>query len=484
MTGIYGSNAAGEVMPPIYCFDSSAEKSDNFQVKPSWVSGLPQVRGKYGCPTTENYESSVAVRKSGCTDEQLMHQLIEEIYLPLYPNCQKDVERDDNGVFLRGPIILKTDSGQGRLVAIFSSLEFRERMQQGGVYLVLGLPNSTSCTQEQDQLYQEFKGKTRAMTDKVYSDKLASRSNRIKSLKEELKQFKNITNTDLNQHEVDLLNQLKEALRPPNLTNDDLSLIVCGKPTDSPSLSPFASTFTKERIIKCFHRVGYVPFTRNCLKNEYVRHEIGEDTGDTALEDLVQEYEEAKLDLKEQGFNVDGIFDAEIATATKLKRKETEDDQVKALVARKGAFSASAIFTNIGTMCVTSGAILKAQRIQLEAEAQKKKDALKKKNLTKNKRLEAARVANEKRIKGEALLASDLKNIIMFVLPLTGSSDAPSQYTTRPMIEERLTRLEKSWWEYIPDVVAVEINNNEDNIEVDALAVEVDEEGEILMEDI
>ena len=61
MTGIYGSNAAGEVMPPIYCFDSSAEKSDNFQVKPSWVSGLPQVRGKYGCPTTENYESSVAV---------------------------------------------------------------------------------------------------------------------------------------------------------------------------------------------------------------------------------------------------------------------------------------------------------------------------------------------------------------------------------------------------------------------------------------
>ena len=93
-------------------------------------------------------------------------------------------------------------------------------------------------------------------------------------------------------------------------------------------------------------------------------------------------------------------------------------------------------------------------------------------------------MANEKRIKGEALLASDLKNIIMFVLPLTGSSDAPSQYTTRPMIEERLTRLEKSWWEYIPDVVAVEINNNEDNIEVDALAVEVDEEGEILMEDV
>ena len=471
-------------MPPVYCFDSSAEKDVNFQVKPSWVEGLPKVRGKYGCPTTETYESSVAVRKSGCTDEQLMQQLIEEVYLPLYPNCGKIVERDDNGVFLRGPIILKTDSGQGRLVATFSSLNFREQMQQRGVYLVLSLPNSTSCTQEQDQLYQEFKGKTRAMTDKVYSDKLASRSIRIKSLKEELNLIRNLESTEANPHEIDLLNQLKEALRAPSLTNDDLSLIVCGKPNDSPNLSPFASTFTKEKIIKCFYRVGYVPFTRNCLKSEYVRHELGEATQDTTLEDLVNEYEGAKLDLKAQGFNVDGIFDAEIATATNLKRKDTEDDQVQALVARKGAFSASAIFTNIGTMCVTSSAILKAQRIQLEAEAKKREDVLKKKDSTKNKRLEAARVANEKRIKGEALRASDLKNVIMFVLPLTGATEAPSQYQTRPMIEERLNRLEKSWWEYIPDVIAMEINDHEDNIEVDALAVEVDEEYEILMEDI
>ena len=60
MTGIYGSNAAGEVMPPVYCFDSSTENNENFQVKPSWVEGLPQVQGKYGFPTTETYESSVA----------------------------------------------------------------------------------------------------------------------------------------------------------------------------------------------------------------------------------------------------------------------------------------------------------------------------------------------------------------------------------------------------------------------------------------
>ena len=71
-TGIYGSSAADEVMPPLYCFDSSAVNEENYQVQPEWVEGLLRVRGKYGCPTTELYESFVTVRKSGCIDEQLM----------------------------------------------------------------------------------------------------------------------------------------------------------------------------------------------------------------------------------------------------------------------------------------------------------------------------------------------------------------------------------------------------------------------------
>ena len=59
-------------------------------------------------------------------------------------------------------------------------------MQQRGVYLVLRLPNSTSCTQEQDQLYQEFKVKMRTKTSKIFSSKLCQRSLKIKQLKNEL----------------------------------------------------------------------------------------------------------------------------------------------------------------------------------------------------------------------------------------------------------------------------------------------------------
>ena len=75
-TRIYISNAAYDVMPPIYFFISSADNSDNFQVKPTWVQGIPKVRGKYGCPTNKTYDSSVAVRKSGYTNKELIQKLI------------------------------------------------------------------------------------------------------------------------------------------------------------------------------------------------------------------------------------------------------------------------------------------------------------------------------------------------------------------------------------------------------------------------
>ena len=231
-------------MSPVYCFDSGAVNDENFQVKPSWVEGLPKVQVMYGCPTTETYESNISVKKSGCTDEQLMQQLIENVYLLLFPNCRKETVRDYNGKFIAGPVVFKTDSGQGRLVATFSSLEFRERMQERGVLLVLGLPNSTSCTQEQDQLYQEFKGKTRAMANEIFCNKLAIRSANIKTMKEDLRRlgfceeyYKDDNNVVTPVMKV-VQNRLKDAMKTVSLTNDDISLIVNGKPNDR-SCSPF-----------------------------------------------------------------------------------------------------------------------------------------------------------------------------------------------------------------------------------------------------
>ena len=102
-----------------------------------------------------------------------------------------------------------------------------------------------------------------------------------------------------------ILEELKEAKKTPSLTNTDLSAIVCDNTEESRLFSPFYSPFTNEKIINYFCRVGYVPFTRQCLNSEYIRHELNEDAkNNNTLEDLSQEYEEAKVKLLEEGFNV------------------------------------------------------------------------------------------------------------------------------------------------------------------------------------
>ena len=146
---------------------------------------------------------------------------------------------------------------------------------------MLGLPNSTSCTQELDQIYQEFKGKTRTKTQEVFALKLAMRSNRIAELKDQLNEVGFIEDCTDTTMEVTpamrgILEQLKEARKTPSLTNADLSAFVSGNKDESPSLSPFYSTFTKDKIRRCFARVRYVPFTRECLKSESIRHELQE----------------------------------------------------------------------------------------------------------------------------------------------------------------------------------------------------------------
>ena len=123
---------------------------------------------------------------------------------------------------------------------------------------------------------------------------------------------------------------------------------------------------------------------------------------------------------------------------------------MKALVERKGGFSASAIFTNVGTMCVTSSAIIKAQRIQLEKKAKEDTDKIQKKAATSDKRLLEAQAVNEINFTGEKLTAKDLRTVIMYVLPAAKCTDLPSRYTTKEQINTRLFELDKHWSEYIP----------------------------------
>ena len=98
---------------------------------------------------------------------------------------------------------------------------------------------------------------------------------------------------------------------------------------------------------------------------------------------------------------------------------------MKALLDRKGGFSTSEIFTNVGTMCVTSGAIIKAQIRQLEKKAKVDTDKNQKKVATSDKRLLESQAVKEKNFIGEKLTAKDMKTIIMYVLPEAKCIDSP-----------------------------------------------------------
>ena len=380
-----------------------------------------------------------------------MQDLIEKVYLPLYPNVDKITTRDENGEFVAGPVIFKTDSGQGRLSATWESIHFRERMAAKGVYLVLGLPNSTSCTQEQDQIYQDFKRMTRARTNELFQRKLNKRSELIQRLKLEV----DFADSD---KKIELLKQLFVAMKQPKLTNDDLPEIVS---------EAFYCCFTKEKIMNCFSRVGYVPFTRKALQNPNIRHELHEDNQNEKsleMEQIVSDYNATKEELKRMGFRVDGIFEAEIDSAPVIQRSQEEKEQIHALVSKKKAFSASGIYTNIGTMCVTSGAVLKAQRSQMEKYARELSEKARKRRIADRKKLGHALDAKKKQLKGERLRIQEMKGALNYCLKASESNEVMSSFKTKQQVEERLSQFEQPWWSYIPDSVPKQqLNPGEDS---------------------
>ena len=113
----------------------------------------------------------------------------------------------------------------------------------------------------------------------------------------------------------------------PCLKNEDLPLIFNGFPGDPFHSRPFASTFTDANIRGCWEHVVYAPFTRATLKNKYICHKLGEtnEWANDDLQGLVDEYEAVKQKLEEEGFNVQGIFDTQIPTATTKCQQDTED---------------------------------------------------------------------------------------------------------------------------------------------------------------
>jgi hypothetical protein len=151
---------------------------------------------------------------------------------------------------------------------------------------------------------------------------------------------------------------------------EDLATIVNGKHDDEIGMKPFAKTFTKDKILALWSKVGFVPFTKNCIKNKNVRHELGQHQKDDSLEELQTLYEDLVKTAKVHGLNA-GIFDATIPVARRIERKDKEDAQVKQFVETKGSFSAGTLWAVCGTRIGNASVVLRAQKEQLTLDAKK-----------------------------------------------------------------------------------------------------------------
>jgi hypothetical protein len=430
VTGVYATNSAGEALPPFYIFDSCAKTSENFRVKVEWLEGLPSVTGRYGCPTIVESGSFYAVRSRGSMDDSLLNDYIERVIVPLYPNMNKTAVFDPiTGKLNQGPVILKVDAGPGRIVTSDAILSKREQLFERGLIILMGLPNATSVQQEMDALYGPFKSATYRRGEKVVQDKL-----RIRGLAR------------------------KNGERIPkavlNLDFNDLATIVNGKPEDNRCDKPFDWIFTKEKIQKSWAKVGFVPFTRNCLKDKKVRKELGQQTENEELENLQLKYD-LLCDLNEGDRFNHGIFDATIPTAAHVNRANTEEEQVEELLKAGKAFSASGQWNLCDSRIGNAGVTLKAQKRQLEMNENARLKIANKKSEAQSKMLDKALRALEKfELHSHSMTDKDWGDVIRWVLPAANVDFLLKDLKKKDEIMAKLATLPKCWTTYIPRLQA------------------------------
>jgi hypothetical protein len=237
-------------------------------------------------------------------------------------------EFDANGKFLRGPVILKVDAGPGRIVASKASITRRAEFSDLGLEILMGLPNATSVQQEMDALYGPFMSATYARGERLVAQKLKVRG--------AARRNGEATTATL------------------TLGFDDLATIVNGEPIDEIGMRPFDNVFTKEKIMGSWAKIGFIPFTRKCLSNEKVRHELGQHVANVDLENLQEKYDGLVGKAEAQGFNA-GVFDGAIPVAEHVQRVGDPDEQVRLLLEKKGAFSASSLWSLCGSRLANLG---------------------------------------------------------------------------------------------------------------------------------
>ena len=255
VTGGLAVNGAGELLPPLIIFSSSAEKEENLAIQDGWVASFGKIRGEYGHRDYIDCLPYVACRKSGSIDVRLFKYYVENATFDLYPKegVSSEIKVDQHGRLEKGPAMWTRDTGQGCLASLDDPTwdEWASKMRESGIIINGLLPNSTTVLAIMDELHRAFENALRQSTHEHRSRKIEKNATQISGRKVEI--ARKSARGESAAEDERCKTKSVVALDPM-----DLGPILFGEPTKdgfSRPNSPIGQGFTKEKIIEA-HRKG------------------------------------------------------------------------------------------------------------------------------------------------------------------------------------------------------------------------------------
>ena len=341
VTGLYTCLADGQNGPPFYFFQSDAENSESYKIDARWVVGLPRVRFEQPDGTIVIIPAGTIVTPKGGMNGESFEKWLNMCVYPLFPDLAPDWEYDEDGNVVAGPVVLKIDGGPGRLGP--ASHGWRTRAAARGLYTFPGLQNATSVNQEMDDLYGCFQQTCTDVTAEIVAERVAARA-----LEDE-----------------EGLIPVKKRTKV-NLTNCDIGRIVCGREGDPIEECAFQRSFTKEKVLSSFAKVGAAPLTRAGLEQKKVRHETTEgDPGAGALVALETQHAANLTALAQQGANA-SVFRASLPRRELIERPTGEAAQFAALV--ESGVTHTTVWHTMGAAAHNCDTIVAAEAVKMLAE--------------------------------------------------------------------------------------------------------------------
>ncbi len=102
--GIFGSNAAGNCMPPHFQLPTSAMAEEREKVRYEFLTHILDTQGRFGCAEERSWPRTIGMNKKGGMTDKELKKYINNSIVPLYPNLEDMPGKR---------VLLKVDSGPG-----------------------------------------------------------------------------------------------------------------------------------------------------------------------------------------------------------------------------------------------------------------------------------------------------------------------------------------------------------------------------------